>query len=449
MKAMKKLALFTALVMLISIVPAGTIAFGGVVATGGHLITFTGGGFSARVTPGGVAVHHNTRVANNTVIEFTAPGFTGATTWFFNGQPFTSTTNTITRIINVGTSVGLQVHGGGPGHGGSGGVWFSHNWNDNQTVGINQSGSLSTQVTVSQVGINSGFTHLHWEWRRDGYNWNYGWNYGTGNWAGRTGSLSRQELQNTNWVRNITLNLPSGLTHAQRGGNWRLHVWLRNQGANLHSDISPTRHVTISGTYTGGFWSGGVWHPSGSGFGGGALGGTTVIGGRRTTAGQVTPPTTANIPGPQDAPPAGAQGPAANLPVFTGPHPTLATPGVPAMRLSIGLTTFTHWGIQQTLEASPFIDDDDRTMVPLRVIAEALDAEVRWSGSTRTVFITRGGVELRLPIGEPLPGGMGTPVIVNDRTFVPLRYVSEVLGARVRWDGATRSVYLYRDVAGL
>ena len=84
-------------------------------------------------------------------------------------------------------------------------------------------------------------------------------------------------------------------------------------------------------------------------------------------------------------------------------------------------------------------------MVPLRIIAEAMDAAVRWEGGTRTVYITRGGVEVRLPIDVPLPGDMGTPTIVNDRTFVPLRYVSEVLGARVRWDDSTRAVYVYRD----
>jgi len=97
------------------------------------------------------------------------------------------------------------------------------------------------------------------------------------------------------------------------------------------------------------------------------------------------------------------------------------------------------------LEAAPFIDNDNRAMVPLRLIAESLDASVRWENATRTVFIARGGVEVRLPVDVPLPDGMGTPTIVNDRTFVPLRYVSEVFGATVRWNELTNAVYVYRD----
>jgi hypothetical protein len=38
---------------------------------------------------------------------------------------------------------------------------------------------------------------------------------------------------------------------------------------------------------------------------------------------------------------------------------------------------------------------------------------------------------------------MGMPMIVNDRTFVPLRYVSEILGADIHWDEANRAVYVY------
>ena len=36
-----------------------------------------------------------------------------------------------------------------------------------------------------------------------------------------------------------------------------------------------------------------------------------------------------------------------------------------------------------------------------------------------------------------------TVFITNDRTFVPLRYVSEILGAEVRWNEVTRAVYIY------
>lgn len=93
-------------------------------------------------------------------------------------------------------------------------------------------------------------------------------------------------------------------------------------------------------------------------------------------------------------------------------------------------------------DAAPFIADD-RAMVPLRVIAEALGADIYWDGDTRTVRIVRGANALSLVIDAPLPDGLGTAIIKNDRTFVPTRYVSEMLGASVRWDGETRAVYVY------
>lgn len=94
----------------------------------------------------------------------------------------------------------------------------------------------------------------------------------------------------------------------------------------------------------------------------------------------------------------------------------------------------------------PPIIEDDRTLVPLRVIFEALGAGVEWDGTTQTVKAERHGTIIMLVIG----GGahindqsveLDVPAkIVNDRTLVPLRFVSEAMGCRVDWDGATRTV---------
>jgi len=112
------------------------------------------------------------------------------------------------------------------------------------------------------------------------------------------------------------------------------------------------------------------------------------------------------------------------------------------LRFVIGQSQFTSHGTPSVSDAAPFIADD-RAMVPLRVITEALGASVDWDDNTRTVTIIRDGVTLNLVVDQPLPGGMGTPVIVNDRTFVPTRYVSETLGAALRWDEVNRAVYVY------
>jgi hypothetical protein len=131
------------------------------------------------------------------------------------------------------------------------------------------------------------------------------------------------------------------------------------------------------------------------------------------------------------------------------PLPPAAAPAPPAhetitIRLLIDSPVYTVNGTPHASDAAPFIDPRyNRTMVPLRVIAETLGAEVTWAHSIRTVFINRSGLNLSLPLGEVLPGGMGAPMISNDRTFVPIAYVARVLGATVEWDQENRAVYIF------
>jgi len=114
-----------------------------------------------------------------------------------------------------------------------------------------------------------------------------------------------------------------------------------------------------------------------------------------------------------------------------------------SLRFAIGSLTFTRNGVSAHLDVAPFVDPTTgRTMVPLRAISEGLGATVDWDGATRTVAIVRNGTTLNIKVEDPLPDGMGIPAIVSGRTFVPVRYVSEMLGAGVRWDGGTRAVYI-------
>jgi len=122
-----------------------------------------------------------------------------------------------------------------------------------------------------------------------------------------------------------------------------------------------------------------------------------------------------------------------------------APPPTAILRLTMGSMVFTHLGMQRHSDVAPFIDTAyDRAMIPLRIVAEGLGAEVSFDGDTRTVHIIQDAIEITLVIDVPLPDYMGTPVIVYDRTFVPARYVSEILGATVRWDGVNQAVYVYR-----
>lgn len=90
-----------------------------------------------------------------------------------------------------------------------------------------------------------------------------------------------------------------------------------------------------------------------------------------------------------------------------------------------------------------------RTLVPLRAIFEALGAKVDWDAATRTVTATKDDVTIKLQIDNPVAQRNGkpvkldqAPVVVSGRTMVPVRFVSEALGARVTWDGDTRTVII-------
>ncbi len=89
---------------------------------------------------------------------------------------------------------------------------------------------------------------------------------------------------------------------------------------------------------------------------------------------------------------------------------------------------------------------NNRTVVPLRAIFEELGAEIKWDGLTRTVTATKGDRVISLTIDKPTALVSGKTVdlavpamIINDRTFVPLRFVSEALDAVVAWEPDTRT----------
>ena len=75
----------------------------------------------------------------------------------------------------------------------------------------------------------------------------------------------------------------------------------------------------------------------------------------------------------------------------------------------------------------------------MRFIAEAFGVTVTWDNAAKTQAIQLNGKIFKLTQNVALPDGMGTPVLVKDRFFVPLRYVSQELGATVDWDNATQT----------
>ncbi|MCD9023480.1 copper amine oxidase N-terminal domain-containing protein [Cohnella silvisoli] len=100
-------------------------------------------------------------------------------------------------------------------------------------------------------------------------------------------------------------------------------------------------------------------------------------------------------------------------------------------------------------DAQAFIDENERTLVPVRFVAQSLGAQVGWESKTQAVPITRDAQSITLKINENVVQVDGKAVTLDTkailsggRTFVPLRFVSEVLGATVKWDAPTGTVFI-------
>ncbi len=112
------------------------------------------------------------------------------------------------------------------------------------------------------------------------------------------------------------------------------------------------------------------------------------------------------------------------------------------VRVYIGKFIMTINDVAKAIDAPPFIDKG-RTMVPLRAISEGLGAKVEWNDKERKVTITLGNKKVEVwidnPSGRidgkpyPMPDGVA-PTIRRGRTFVPVRFVAEGLGAHVSWN---------------
>jgi len=118
--------------------------------------------------------------------------------------------------------------------------------------------------------------------------------------------------------------------------------------------------------------------------------------------------------------------------------------------LTIGKNVMMVNGKSIELDAEPFIMND-RTMVPVRAIAESFGAEVKWLDKTQTVEIELEGIFISMQIGNKVAmvGNKvnildAPPVIRKDRTFVPIRFIAEGFGSKVDWDPINYTVLIER-----
>ena len=109
-------------------------------------------------------------------------------------------------------------------------------------------------------------------------------------------------------------------------------------------------------------------------------------------------------------------------------------------------------GQKVTFDQPPVVQNG-RTLVPMRAIFEALGAEIEWFGAEKRVNAFWGMNSLDLWIGScEIQMGDGSMVtidvpaqVINGRTLVPLRAVSQCMGAEVLWDGSTKTININRS----
>lgn len=121
------------------------------------------------------------------------------------------------------------------------------------------------------------------------------------------------------------------------------------------------------------------------------------------------------------------------------------------VRLQLGQKSARVNGEATRLEVAPFVEDG-RTLVPLRFLGEQLGAVLRWDEEDKEVTFTSGVITIKLRLGDDeariqIAGAAPRIVVleapakvVQGRTVVPLRFVSENLDAAVRWNPSDRSI---------
>lgn len=106
-------------------------------------------------------------------------------------------------------------------------------------------------------------------------------------------------------------------------------------------------------------------------------------------------------------------------------------------------------GEKVAFDVEPFIESG-RTLVPIRRIFEAMGAEVTWNEAEQTATVVKGDQTIRFKINDNRYYVNGTENIMDvtarimegGRTVVPLRVLSEALGYTVEWDGATQTIQI-------
>lgn len=99
-----------------------------------------------------------------------------------------------------------------------------------------------------------------------------------------------------------------------------------------------------------------------------------------------------------------------------------------------------------TIDTAPVIIDG-RTLIPVRGVSEAMGGNVNWNNDTKTVTITLGSNKVEMTIDSKTAYFNNkaqtldiAPVVLNGRTMLPARFIAESFGFDVNWDNDTKTI---------
>lgn len=126
--------------------------------------------------------------------------------------------------------------------------------------------------------------------------------------------------------------------------------------------------------------------------------------------------------------------------------------------VTYGFIIFKDGGVKVEIDKTELAFDvlpiiqNGRTLVPMRAIFEALGADVEWNGDTQTITAKNNDVTIQMQIGNNTltKNGQSTqmdvsPQIIDGRTMVPVRAISDSFNVTVDWDGYTQTVSLFTN----
>ena len=120
--------------------------------------------------------------------------------------------------------------------------------------------------------------------------------------------------------------------------------------------------------------------------------------------------------------------------------------------LQIGNPMMTVNGQEQEIDpgrGTVPVMESDRTLLPIRAVVEAMGGALTWDEETQTAVVAKGDAIILLKIGSNVAFVNETahtldvaPVIINDRTFLPIRFIAESFAYEVNWAGDTQTITL-------